>query len=209
MFILLIGLSLFVHLYLPSPNMNLKVLMTLAACFLFCLSAFAAAEPVHQGRAATAPLPHIPMGDAGPVAEPAPSSSVDVVAVPVPAKDSTVRTEQRVRRSISSTRPSRGLRQADERPRTRGWVGWVALGLGLVTLGLQAAVILIGIYLWYFASGLLLLALATGILAIIFGALSIDDRRSKAFTPGQVGFILAVFSFVWPLAALAIFLLMT
>lgn len=148
------------------------------------------------------------MGDAGPVAEHAPSSSIGLVAVPVPAEGRATVTAPATRRAVSSTRPSRGLRQADERPRTRGWVGWVALGLGLVTLGLQAAVILIGIYLWYFASGLLLLALATGILAIIFGALSIDDRRSKAFTPGQVGFILAVFSFVWPLAALAIFLLM-
>lgn len=193
---------------LHTSPMNHKAFLTLAACFLICLSAFAAAEPVHQGRATTTPSPHIPMGDAGPVAEHAPSSSIDLVAVPVPSKDSTTVKEQGVRRSRSGTHPSRGLRQADERPRTRGWIGWVALGLGVVTLGLQASVILVAYYLGGFAAGLLLTAIATGILAIIFGSLGLGDRPSKAYQLGKVGFILGVFSFLWPIAALVVLLLM-
>jgi hypothetical protein len=198
------------HSTYTSTPVNHKAILTLAACFLFCLSAFAAAEPASQGRPGVMPLnpPQLPLGDAGPIADRSQTVADHFAEVTAPPKHLDTATVHPARRTLSACRPSKVLRQADEAPRTRGWVGWLALGTGFATLGLQLAVILISLYLSMFMGGLLLAALGTGILAIVFGSLSISDRRSKAFGPGLAGFIMGVVAFTWPFVALAVILLL-
>lgn len=205
--------------YLLSPCLSFnqhalslknKSLLTLAACFLFCFSAFAAAEPVGQGRPGTlsARPPQLPLGDAGPIADRSQPAAALVVEVAAPPQRLDTAAVHPARRALSACRPAKVLRQTDEAPPARGWVGWLALGAGMATLGLQLAVISIALFLSMFMGGLLLAALGTGILAIVFGALSISDRRSKAFGPGLAGFIMGVAAFAWPFIVAAVLLLL-
>jgi hypothetical protein len=189
--------------------MNHKVLLALLACLLISFSAWAAAEPVWQSRSTLAPptSPHIPRGDKGPIAEIPSTSLASDLEAPAQAARPTKTSAPSLKRSSPATSKTLQPRRAHERRPLPGWVGWLALGLGAATLGLQLAVILIGYYTWMFAGGLLLASIATGLLAIIAGSLSIGDRRSKAYGPGIAGLILGIIALLWPFIALIVLIL--
>lgn len=183
-----------------------RILTIVAACLCMFTTLHAASGPERSlpGRIQPAPGEQMGIGDAGPIATLPDTVSVvpspDRVATSSHARDHVAPAarihaplQKLLRRDRQTSHPAQ-----DPTTQRHGWISWVALTAGVLSIAAMLTAILVGILLWEYLPVLVLIWALGAIIASVFGAVALGILTIKHRRIGIAGFVLGVSSLALP-----------